>query len=238
MIKLRQIIDDLIYVKKSRGTCAALIRMVGILRERLFFHSNEVILLSRTLEDIRQIQKASFRDIVVRQATWEDMDLFRSIDRPAVIERYKTLLQEGRVCLIALKDEQIIAYTWFTPETNPSIEHSYVPLSQGEVYVFAVNTPPAFRSQGFQFMLQQRMLQLLLEEGYKRAFVLVQADNTASLGLFEKLGYEVVSHLTRTSAFGIVRSRYHPNIFEKEGDLIACFSYPIWRRRKPGQGQG
>lgn len=232
MIKLKQIFNELHYIKESRGISATLIQIFCMVKKRLSYHTNEIILFVYNLDNVSLTSKIDLEELTIKQAKTEDLCYFKSIENPDVVERYRFLLKKGRICLMALKDEQVVAYTWFTPETNPTIEHLYIPLTQYDVYLFAVNTPPAFRRQGYQFILQQRMLQILYEQGYKRVLTLVQADNAASVRLFKKLHYQIASHLTRVGILGLVLARYCPNIFEHGGVLVTWFSYPIWGYRR------
>ncbi|RKY23079.1 MAG: hypothetical protein DRP83_09835 [Planctomycetota bacterium] len=66
----------------------------------------------------------------------------------------------------------------------------------------------------------QHMLELGKEKGYKRALSLITVDNTPSLNLHDKLGFQIICRFTKIRILGWVRFYFHPNPFGKAGDVI------------------
>ena len=148
-----------------------------------------------------------------------DLHLFATMKKSSDMFWYKTLLKEGRVCILALKEHQLAAYGWVSSKADPVIERTYVPLAQDQVFIFDLFTKPAFRRQGIQSALLRHILELSRQKGYKRALSLVRDDNVPSLNLHHKLNFQAVCHFTTIRIMGWVRYSFHPNPFGKAGSV-------------------
>lgn len=206
---LRDFLVDVNNTRMSRGIFSALVKMLKIIKGHLFFCS-DAILFARSLEGVLPgVQLGS--DLIVREATEDDLHLFEPTNTPSEMMYLKTALEGEANCLIALKDNQLAAYVWFTPKVDPSVQLFYLPLAQDEMYVFDGATLPAFRRQGIQSVLHKRMFQLLRERGYRRVFGLVGVGNYPSLQLTSAL-YRVIGRVIGIKVFRLMYFRYHPEL--------------------------
>jgi L-amino acid N-acyltransferase YncA len=216
--KLREIIDNFGQVRTSQGLRSATVHLLRVAKQRLFFRG-DCFLYARSLEESIPITQ-SINGLILREARISDLHLFEALKKPSDLLWYRMLLERGRSCVMALEDNQLVAYGWFTLEVDPLVERTYVPLAQDEIFIFDLFTRPAFRHRGIQSVLLQYMLELARKRGYKRALSLVVVDNVPSLNLHDKLGFQVVSRFTKVRVLGLVRFCFRPNLFGKAGDIV------------------
>ncbi len=160
--------------------------------------------------------------LTIRLMEADDLPRFAALKNktPAELLWYRMLLERGRSCVIALCDDQLVAYGWFTTQVEPAVERTYVPLSPGDLFIFDLFTRPAFRRRGIQRALLGWILEFGREDGRTRALSLIRTDNLPSLNLHTRLGFQILCRCTQTRFLGWSRFRFSPNPFGKPGDVI------------------
>jgi GNAT superfamily N-acetyltransferase len=216
LIKLTEIFQNINNTRRSRSLFAAIAQTLVKLKEQIFFE-NVAILFVRPVQTPLDVQISP--DVVIRKLDPQDLPLFEPVVERSDVEWYRLLLNRGRTCLIALKDDRLAAYAWLTPQIVPRLDRVYVPLTQGDIYVEDIRTISAFRRQGFQKMLLKRVIEWARERGYSRIVSMSGIHNTASIKLHHKLGYQPISRMIRTRILILLRFRYTPNLFGKAGRL-------------------
>jgi ribosomal protein S18 acetylase RimI-like enzyme len=216
--RIRETLEDFRQVRISQGCYSAVAMLVRAAKQVLFCRS-DCFLYARSLEDPIPIAH-SINGLVLTEAQVSDLHLFEAVQKPSDAVWYEMLLERGRTSVVALKDDQLAAYGWFTSEVDPAVERTYVPLARDEVFVFDLYTRPAFRRQGIQGVLLRHMLELARRRGYKRALSLVMVNNVPSLNLHSKLGFQPICCFTRVRILGFVSFRFHPDLFGKAGDVL------------------
>lgn len=198
-IKLNEILIGFNSTRKSRGILPATLEILKKILKRIQIHvfgCNDYILFARSLEDAIPAAK-SVEGIRIRKAEADDLHLFESALKLSNFLWFKLLFENGRTCLMALKDNRLVACGSFASEVNPYLEYLRIPLAQDEVYVIQIYTVPAFRRQGIQTMLYQEMFRLMREKGYRRVLTMAESNNMPSLRFHRKLGYQAISRSTR-----------------------------------------
>ncbi len=216
--KLKEILEHFSQVRASQGLYPAIIGLVRIVTQQLFFRG-ECFLYARLLEEPISIIEP-INDLVIKEAQISDLHLFETVQKPSEVLWYKSLLERGRSCIMVFKDNQLAAYGWFTSKVDPVVERTYVPLVQDEIFVFDLFTRPTFRRRGIQSILLQHMLELGRKRKCKRVLSLVRVDNVPSSNLHDKLGFQIICRFTKVRILGLVRFYFHPNIFGKAGDVV------------------
>ncbi len=152
-------------------------------------------------------------NIIVREAGLVDLLLFEKIAESSELAWWRDLLEKGRHCVIVLRDDQLLAYGWFSLEVDPHIDRVFVPLADDEGYLFDLYTLPHSRQQGLQKLLHLYILHLMHSLNCNRVFSLVEVNNLPSLEFHRKMGYQILSRLTRICVLGWVYFGYNPNPF-------------------------
>ena len=221
LAKLVEILENINDTRQSKGFFAAIAQVLVAIKEQIFFKS-EAVLFVRSVEELVAGIKI-IEGVTVREAQAQDLALFEPVVERSDVLWYRLLLERGRNCLIALKDDQLAAYVWLTPQIDPHLERTYVPLVPGDIYVFEIRTIPVFRRQGFQKILLEYLTEWAQERDYERIVSVVETSNDASLKLHIKLGYQPISRRIRTKVLNLKRFRYNPNLFGRAGDVLILF---------------
>lgn len=215
--KIREITGEFKQTRETEGLLAALGMLARLAKEVLFFQG-DCHLYARPLAPSFAVDTT--KGLSFQWGTLADLGLFQDVQQQSDVAWYRELLEQQRSCLMAIKEGKLAAYGWFSTQVEPALERTYVPLSEGDIYIFDLYTLPDFRRQGIQGRLVKEMLNLAGAEGYKRALSLVSIDNIPSIRLHEKLGFEVLSRFRKIRFLGFVRFTFRPNIFGKAGDII------------------
>ncbi len=202
----------------SQGLGAAILTLARAVWQWLYFRG-DCFLYARSLEE-QLLTPEVASNVVIREANVGDLGLFESVKKASDVLWYKTLLDRGRSCIVALKNGQLVAHGWFTATVDPAIEHTYVPLAQDEIFIFDLFTVPNMRHQGIQRILLNHMFQIAQQKGHKRVLSLVMVDNAPSLKLHDRLGFRVISRFTKIQFLRIAGFYFRPNLFGRAGNVI------------------
>ena len=219
IIRLRDSLDDFRRVRVTHGLRPAIARWLRTVIGWFFFRG-EYFLVVVPLELITRLEPRMA--LTIRLMETDDLSRFAELKNktPAELLWYRTLLERGRSCVIALCDDQLAAYGWFTTQVEPAVERTYVPLSSGDMFIFDLFTRPEFRRRGVQSALMGWMLEWGQTGGLTRALSLIRTDNLPSLNLHAKLGFQTLCRCTHTHFLGWSKFRFSPNPFGKAGNVI------------------
>ena len=218
LAELTEILESINDTRQSKGFFAAIAQALAVIKERIYFKSEAVLFVRSVEEPVAGIK--IIEGVTFREAQAQDLALFEPVVERSDFLWYRLLFERGRNCLIALKDEQLAAYVWLTPQIDPQVERTYVPLAPGDIYVIGIITVPAFRRRGFQKMLLKYLVEWAQERGYERIVSVVLTSNDVSLKLHNKLGYQPISRRTITKVLNLKRLRHNPNLFGRAGDVL------------------
>jgi [ribosomal protein S18]-alanine N-acetyltransferase len=91
----------------------------------------------------------------------------------------------GNACNLIVKsfgdgaDEQIVGY-------------AFLRLAADELHILKIAVTPAWRNRGIATRLTERCLEMGAERGAASAFLEVRPSNTPAVGLYQKLGFDVI----------------------------------------------
>ncbi|RLC85885.1 MAG: hypothetical protein DRJ03_10395, partial [Chloroflexi bacterium] len=153
MAKLKEALEHFDQIRTSQGLYPAVVRSVRVITQWLFFRG-DCFLMTCSLQEAAPIVQP-VNGLVLKQVRLSDLHLLATMKKSSDMLWYKMLLERGRSCVVALRDDQPVAHGWFTPKVDPSVERTYAPLSRDEVFIFDLFTRPAFRRQGIQSTLLQ-----------------------------------------------------------------------------------
>ena len=91
---------------------------------------------------------------------------------------------KGDYCLVAETDDKVVGAVW----TRIMNDYGHV---DDDTPSFAISLYKEYRGQGIGTQLMIKMLELLKENGYKRASLAVQKANYA-VKMYEKVGFKIV----------------------------------------------
>jgi len=176
------------------------------------YHHIEYIVFTRSLEEPLPSLEARV-PITYRVAEPDDLSYLRDVVLPSQFEYMSKRLAHGRVCTLALYQDNLTAYGWVTDKVTFEIDNLQLRLGPGDAYVDDIYTLPAYRRQGIGGALHLERLQYLKERGFKRAVLIVRMDNVPALRIDKKLSYQEADRLTFRRILLKRDYRYHNGKF-------------------------
>lgn len=192
--KARGVIQDLVYHIRHRNIGAIGQWLFETLRT-FFHHRIEYIIFTRSLEDPLPSFEARL-PLTYHVAEPDDLSYLRGIVLPSQLEYFSKRLAHGRICILALYQDNVTAYGWLAGKVDFERDNLELRLEPGDAYIDDLYTLPAYRRQGIQTGLHLQQLQYLQERGLKRAVSIVAVDNIPSRKMFEKIGWQEIAHLS------------------------------------------
>jgi ribosomal protein S18 acetylase RimI-like enzyme len=192
--KLWGVIQNLAYHLRHRNFDALGQWLSETLRTCLC-HRIEYIVFTRSLEGPLPSFEARL-PITYRVAEPDDLSYLRDVILPSELEYFSKRLAHGRICILALYQENLIAYAWASDEVNLEIDNLELRLEPGDVYLDDFYTLPAYRRQGVYSALHLQELRYVQERGFKRAVAIVAVDNIPPQKLMKKIGYQEADRLS------------------------------------------
>ena len=111
-----------------------------------------------------------------------DKDIVKKPELRVYIDGFGS--NKGDYCLVAESDDKVVGAVW----TRIMNDYGHV---DDDTPSFAISLYKEYRGQGIGTQLMIKMLELLKENGYKRASLAVQKANYA-LKMYEKVGFKIV----------------------------------------------
>lgn len=94
---------------------------------------------------------------------------------------------------LALHEGRLVGHAWSTERRDPALERVLIPIAPSDVMFTDVYAVLAYRGQGVQTTLSLVRLERYRTLGYRRAIVLIEGQNRASLAVWHrKLGAQIV----------------------------------------------
>lgn len=111
-----------------------------------------------------------------------DKDIVEKLELRVYIDGFGS--NKGDYCLVAETDDKVVGAVW----TRIMNDYGHV---DDDTPSFAISLYKEYRGQGIGTQLMIKMLELLKENGYKRASLAVQKANYA-VKMYEKAGFKTV----------------------------------------------
>jgi len=161
----------------------------------------EFIVFARSLEQpIPEVQPLV--PVTIRLATLEDIPRFKKIVPPSAVRRFARRMAHSRFCFIALYHADIVAYCWATPEVSLEVDNMNLNLEPHDIYFDDAYTVPTYRRRKLQTAVHLYRMRYVKQMGFRRAILIVDVHNYASLALVQKLGYRAIGRMTFTRILG------------------------------------
>jgi GNAT superfamily N-acetyltransferase len=135
---------------------------------------------------------------VRRASAPERADLARCTDDLGAAQ-YWDVLDPGAECYLGWDGDRIVAVHWVstTHETN-----GLVTLEPGDCVIGPCVTTPAYRGRGIYPMMLSAICRDRRTQGQRRAYMVVNVDNHASVRGIEKAGFRQTQRMTLTRVLG------------------------------------
>ncbi len=149
-----------------------------------------------------ELQKVILRKIsdhVIRRCNKEDLSGVISINLSCLPENYaypffEEILDElPETFLVAEKDGTLVGYIMCRSEYGLSTLHKFGLARKGHIVSIAVLEE--YRRKGLGLGLVEEALKALKNKNCSEVFLEVRVSNSDAIGLYEKLGFKVVSRL-------------------------------------------
>ena len=171
---------------RGRGLTAAAIVMHNwlgeLLRDSGFSEHQDVVLLAQNSAPFPR--QANPHRLAIRPMTHEDLPFVAALDSAAFAPLWQNSLPSlqyalslAEISTVGVLDGEIVAYQMST--RNPFGAH----LARLAVH-------PRQQGKGLGYLMVQDLLQKTQSQGLTRLTVNTQSDNTASLALYEKIGFK------------------------------------------------
>lgn len=89
-------------------------------------------------------------------------------------------IQKGSLCFLGKMGGEIIHYNWITFNWDESLGGRFLHLQDDEALCLDGFTPEKWRGKGVHPVVHYQMLYFLQQNGYRKAFTLVDTDNKSS----------------------------------------------------------
>jgi RimJ/RimL family protein N-acetyltransferase len=115
-------------------------------------------------------------------------------------------VRSGYQGFVLRRDEEIIGHFWWIDRRiaphHPHLAEYHIPLVDDDVYCFEYFIAPRHRGGGVATDALQAMEAHLREQGYRRVWGTVDADNTPARWLYLSNGWTVAHTVTTTRLLG------------------------------------
>lgn len=90
-------------------------------------------------------------------------------------------------------------------------------LREGNAFVYALYTDPAYRKLGLASVLLSRAIEILRDQGIEKLACHIRSSNLASIGLFTKCGFKQIGSNWHFKCFGInLYSKFPQSLFDSK----------------------
>jgi GNAT superfamily N-acetyltransferase len=131
------------------------------------------------------------------------------------LSRFRDLINRGRHCLIAWREQRPVGYTWVSPGVGPDVTVWPLPFRfpPDAAYLWNLYVLPSERSTGIGTALAKARLRLARELGFREGWRMVAPTNQPSLRTVQKsgAGTRVVGELDFVQLLGRTFGRFRPH---------------------------
>jgi len=199
---LRAFLRDLRVGRETAGFSALTSRILALTIERAF-QNTRLIVIEQDLAEVTALEPP--RGVTIR-AFEGDWDAVEPILTSRGHDRFKTRIEAGRRCLIALRDERAIGYTWISPEIDREIEFLPLALPPNAAYLWDLFVILSERSEGIGSALTSARLAYARETGFTLGWRAIAPTNRPSLRTAEKTrAVRILGEIEARRRFGWTR---------------------------------
>lgn len=172
-------------------------RFLGKLRYKLI-SLERFYILERSLPldpdgKLSGIDERTSANCVIKRLTLSSEKLFKQymeFEDEAKKKNIKEWLQDGHICILAMRNNRIIGSEWISTRHAPYPDIPKVAaVFKGAAYFFKCFVSPDLRGRGIGIILNLKALRISEEMGFTRAACIAYTWNKASLKLLKKLGF-------------------------------------------------
>lgn len=127
--------------------------------------------------------------VEIRPGVVEDIDRFAKKIFPSEIDRYRRRLRNGRKFFVTMLEGRWINHAWITQRLSFAIDNIDLDLKEGDIYIDDAYTVPELRGRGINTLLHHYILEECRKRGFRRALIIVDVKNTASMRAMEKCDF-------------------------------------------------
>lgn len=149
------------------------------------------------------MQKACLRRVgeyIIRRCAVEDLPHIFTINWASLPEHYSNTFFEQllrdlpEAFLVAESDEKVVGYIMCRAEYGFSVMKRFSLAKKGHIISLAVLQE--HRGRGLGHALVEVVLGALMDKGYSEVYLEVRVSNSSAVGLYESLGFDIVSRLS------------------------------------------
>jgi GNAT superfamily N-acetyltransferase len=150
--------------------------------------AGRLIVFAHSLD--RDLDPALPPGIRVTRATDDELQQLGSLTGQRDVTRFRSLVRNGRHCLIAWRGDQPLGYAWVAAGVGPDVMLWPLPLEfpADAAYLWNLYVIPSERSNGIGTALAQARLRLAQELGFREGWRMVAPSNHPSLRTVSKSG--------------------------------------------------
>lgn len=208
MSLIRDLIQSFLYAKKQEGWRYAFNLSIKALTLP-FFECHRGFLMRKSLKETFHIPTPKVV-VTIRQATVEDIALLETIVPPLRVRRFTRKMGAGEVCMIAISEGKIISFVFAGFADSPAAMEIPFSLGTREAYLWGAYCLPQHRSKDVQTTNTLNLCRWLQDNGYKRAFLLMDKHNKAAIRHAQKMGFQGEAQLITLRILRWRLSRYIP----------------------------
>jgi ribosomal protein S18 acetylase RimI-like enzyme len=111
------------------------------------------------------------------------------------LRRIVKKMQAGEICVVAMREQRVVAFGFAGFANTPSTEDDQVRLGPKEAYCWGGYTPRQYRRQGLVSAVLLGLCRIVRENGYESAVIQVDRRNRAALGHVHKIGFRITDRV-------------------------------------------
>lgn len=189
--------------------------MWGELREWLLYPAarhGKLLLVEQALPDSIEVRPPP--GVRIERLNDRHWDALAAICKRRMLRRHRRALQRGRVGILAIRDEQVLGYTWLSDEMDRDLEVYPVKLRPKAVYGWNLFVDPAERGKGIGSALVRARMRMARELGYETTMRVIDPENQPAIATVRNSSSErparALGILYYLKFFRWVPSRFRP----------------------------
>jgi GNAT superfamily N-acetyltransferase len=148
--------------------------------------TGRMIVFAQQLEAVAELPLPP--GITIRPLSEADWPALGSLVTGREMERFRTLVACGRICVVAWRGSRPIGYAWVAETIGPDVTLCEFPLPSYAAYLWDLYVLPTERCNGIGSALATARLRAARARGYREGWRMIAPTNQASLRTLEKSG--------------------------------------------------
>lgn len=193
------------------------------LREWLLYPTarhGKLLLVEQALPDSIEVRPPP--GVRVEQLEDRHWEALSAICNRRMLRRHRRALQRGRVGILAIRDEQVLGYTWLSDTLDRDLEVYPIKLGPKAVYGWNLFVDPAERGKGIGSALVRARMRLARDLGHETTMRVIDPENQPAIATVRNSSSErparALGILYYFKLFRWVPSRFRP--FEEEDAIL------------------